>query len=269
MAVGWDPQTYLGYAQERARPFHDLLARVGAEDPRRVVDLGCGPGGLTAELARRWPAAHVVGVDSSAEMVERARSKAEPGHLDVVLGDVRDWRPNEPVDVIVTNATLQWVPGHLDLLRMWVRQALRPGGWLALQVPGNFHDPQHTLLAELARSPRWSGRLSGPDLLRGDVPGPAEYAEVLAAEGCVVDAWETTYLHVLDPEGRHGPDAVLQWAMGTSLRPVLDVLPEGPEREEFLTAYAERLRAAFPRRPWGTLLPFRRVFAVAHREEGR
>ncbi len=232
-----------------------------------MVDLGCGPGGLTATLAERWPGAHVLGVDSSPEMIERAASRAEPGRLDFVQADLRDWRPDEPVDVIVSNATLQWVPGHVGLLRAWVRQYLRPGGWLALQVPGNFHDAQHTLITDLALSPRWSARLSGGRLLRDDVPGPAAYAEVLAGEGCIVDAWETTYLHVLDPAGELGPDAVLHWAMGTSLRPVLDVLDEGPERREFLEEYAARLREAFPRRPWGTPFPFRRIFAVAHTPE--
>ena len=173
------------------------------------------------------------------------------------------------MDVIVSNATLQWVPGHLELLADWVRTALRPGGWLALQVPGNLGDPLHTLLRELGQSPRWAARPGAAEDLRAqdvraEVPDPDGYAEVLASAGCRVDAWETTYLHLLDPEGRFGPDAVLAWARGTALRPVLDLLPDETEREEFLGEYRELLRAAYPRRPWGTPLPFRRIFAVAH-----
>jgi trans-aconitate 2-methyltransferase len=272
-SVSWDPNVYLDFAAERARPFHDLVARIGcaSQDQREavqeVVDLGCGPGGLTASLAETWPWAHVVGVDSSPEMIARAAAYRLPGEVEFEQADLRDWQPAAPVDVIVTNATLQWVPGHLELLPRWVRTALRPGGWLALQVPGNLGDPIHTLLREVSAGPRWSGRLADLDQVRADVPDPAGYAEVLAGAGCVVDAWETTYLHVLDPGGRFGADAVLAWAMGTALRPVLDRLPDQKSREAFVAEYAERLRSAYPRRPWGTPLPFRRVFAVAHKPD--
>jgi len=261
--VSWDPQIYLDFAAERRRPFEDLVARVRAEQPAQVVDLGCGPGGLTAELARRWPGARVLGLDSSPEMIDRARASATGVGFE--LADLRSWQPAEPVDVIVTNATLQWVPGHLDLLPRWVGTALRPGGWLALQVPGNLGDPLHTLLRQVASSTRWAAQLGDAEGMRAEVPDPAGYAEVLAAAGCAVDAWETTYLHILDPEGRFGPDAVLAWAMGTALRPVLDLLPDKGSRDEFLEEYAGLLRAAYPRLPWGTPLPFRRIFAVARK----
>jgi trans-aconitate 2-methyltransferase len=160
------------------------------------------------------------------------------------------------------------VKGHLELLPVWVERDLLPDGWFALQVPGNRHDPLHVLLADLVRSPRWTARLSGTQDVRDSVVDPIRYVEVLSEAGCTVDAWETTYVHVLDPEGRHGDDAVLQWAKGTALRPVLDALPDNETREEFLAEYAGLLRAAYPRRPWGTPLTFRRVFAVAHKEVG-
>jgi trans-aconitate 2-methyltransferase len=257
----WDPDTYLAFGDERARPFVDLLHRVDAEDPRDVVDLGCGPAALTATLAHRWPKARVVGVDSSAEMV--AVAAAVEG-VDVVHADVRDWTPEGPVDVLVTNALLQWVPDHLALLGRWAGW-LAPGGWLALQVPGNFGAPSHTLMREVAGLPRFADRLRG--VLREDaVADPLGYAEVLTDAGCLVDAWETTYLHVLDPAGAQGDDAVLAWVRGTALRPVLDALADTPEEcDAFVAEYAARLRRAYPRRPWGTPLPFRRVFAVARR----
>lgn len=132
----WDPDRYLSYADERGRPFVELLARVGAEHPREVVDLGCGPGNLTALLQRRWPGARVRGVDSSPAMAERARAAG----IETTLADVREWRPEEPVDVVVSNAALQWVPDHLALLPRLVA-AVRPGGWFAMQVPGNFASP--------------------------------------------------------------------------------------------------------------------------------
>jgi len=252
----WDPGQYLRYAGERARPFFDLLARVGATEPGYVADLGCGPGNLTAALAGRWPAAEIVGVDNSAEMIGAARSEAA-GHdrLSFTLADIRDWRPGRPLDVLLCNAVLQWVPGHLDLVRQWPGM-LSPGGWLAFQLPGNFDQPTHAILLDLARSPRWAPLLGGVALNR-QARSPADYLDLLARAGCSVDAWETTYLHVLP-----GPDPVVEWYRGTGLRPVLTALDPG-QAGEFLADYRERVTAAYPAAPYGTVLPFRRVFVVA------
>ncbi|MEO3812081.1 trans-aconitate 2-methyltransferase [Sphaerisporangium sp. B11E5] len=249
----WDPELYGRYAGERARPFFELLARVRAENPERVVDLGCGSGELTLELARRWPGAAVHGLDSSPAMI----AKAPPGPS-FGVGDVRDWRPDAPVDVIFSNAVLQWVPEHRELLARWTG-FLREGGWLAFQVPGNFSAPSHARVREVCRSAAWKDALG--DLVRDDpVDGPEGYLRLLAGLGCAVDAWETTYVHVLP-----GEDAVLKWISGTALRPMLDRL--GPERSrDFLADCAAALAEDYPREPFGTAFPFRRVFVVAHTE---
>jgi trans-aconitate 2-methyltransferase len=258
-AGGWDPALYLRFAGERARPFADLLARVRAEAPRVVVDLGCGEGALTASLAQRWPAARITGIDRSPQMLAAAAAHAVPGRVTFAPGDVREWRPEEPVDVLVTNAVLHWVPGHERLLARWAGQ-LAPGGELAVQVPGNFRAPTHALLAALCAAPRWAGRLSDAAPRPDAVAEPAGYLDVLTGAGLAADVWETTYLHVLT-----GEDPVLDWVGGTALRPVLARL--GPADAAALTAdYAAALREAYPRRPDGTtLLPFRRVFAVGAR----
>ena len=278
----WDPTVYARFAAERGRPFTDLVARIAPGDApsqpadvRTVVDLGCGPGDLTVTLARRWPQARVVGVDSSSSMLEQAAKLLDGEAADVrervtfELGDVTAWEADGPVDVIVTNALLQWVPGHLDLLPRWMGW-LNPGGWFAMQVPGNFSAISHQAMRDLTRDPRFFDRLQG--VLRGteSVAQPSTYATVLAETGAAVDAWETTYLHVLDPEGRFGDDAVLAWVSGTGLRPVLDVLGDNPALgQDFLDSYGATLREAYPRRRWGTLLPFRRIFAVAHKVPAR
>jgi trans-aconitate 2-methyltransferase len=250
----WDPDEYLRFTSERARPFRELLARVGAQDPALVVDLGCGPATLTRELAERWPRARVEGVDDSAEMIERAR--AEAGDVvELTLADVRDWAPAEPVDVLVSNATLQWVPGHLSLFERFAG-FLAPGGWLAVQVPGNFGEPSHTELRALAASSPWRDRLAGVQWPA--VEEPATYLARLAASGLDADVWETTYYQVLP-----GEDAVLQWMRGTGLRPVLSALADADEREAFEAEYARRLRHAYPRHDHGTVLPYRRIFLVA------
>ena len=258
-SAAWDPARYLRFAGERARPFADLVARIDAESPRTVVDLGCGEGALTASLAQRWPDARVTGIDSSETMLAAAAAHAVPGRVEFAAGDVQDWRPDGLVDVIVTNAVLHWFPGHDGLLARWAA-SLAPGGWLAVQVPGNFRAPTHALLADLCRSPRWAAQLAdtGPD--PDAVLDPADYFDVLTTAGLDADVWETTYLHVLT-----GADPVLAWVRSTVLRPVLAALAE-EDAAELTASYAAALREAYPPRPDGTtLLPFRRIFAVGSR----
>ncbi|MFC5177800.1 methyltransferase domain-containing protein [Nocardioides taihuensis] len=248
----WDPDRYLTFADERGRPFVELLARVGAAAPVDVVDLGCGPGNLTARLAQRWPGARVRGVDSSPEMVATARATVSGPVFEV--GDLRDWVAGRgSVDVLVSNATLQWVPGHLDLLPSLV-QCVRPGGWLAFQVPGNFDEPSHTIRRDLAAEAPYDAHTAGVAVPSSH--DPATYLEVLAGAGCAVDAWETTYLHVLS-----GDDPVFTWVSGTGARPTLEALPDDL-RPAFEQEFKRRLRAAYPPGPLGVVLPFRRVFVV-------
>jgi trans-aconitate 2-methyltransferase len=280
----WSPRRYRAYASHRARPFFELLDRVGVEAPSYVVDLGCGPGERTADLAARWPGAVVEGIDGSEQMIAEARrierlgdrppavagasraiGSAPPGdgpageaapRLRFRVGDIAEWVPGRPVDVIFSSAALHWVPGHRRLLPGWV-EALAPGGRLAFGVPGNFAAPSHVILRELCEAPRWRDLLSGT--VRHDIVAePAEYLGLLAGLGCEVDAWETTYLQVLP-----GEDPVLDWVRGTALRPVLDALPAPAAREEFLAELGARLREAYPRGPHGTVFPFRRIFVVA------
>jgi trans-aconitate 2-methyltransferase len=258
----WDPAQYLNFADERSRPFFDLAARIAAPNPGYVVDLGCGPGQLTAALAERWPEATVLGIDSSEEMIRAATAAGYGGEglaerLRFAVGDVRDFKPDRPVDVIISNAVLQWVPEHFDLLPRWADN-LAPGGWLAFQLPGNFDQPSHAVLRELAGSDRWRDRLAGVRLNR-QAGEPGTYLDLLTRAGLAVDAWETTYLHVL-----HGPDPVTEWYKGSGLRPVLAAL-EPADAEEFVREYGELVRAAYPTAPYGTVLPFRRVFVVAHK----
>lgn len=250
----WDPVQYGRFGRERARPFLDLIARLDAREPKHVVDLGCGPGDLTALLAARWPTAMVEGVDSSPQMIATARDL--DATVSFMLGDITSWTPADDVDVIVSNAALQWVPGHERLLEGWAR-ALPGDGWLAIQVPGNFDAPAHTLLREIAESPGWD---LGDELRHHDaVQSPSGYAHLFLAAGLEVDVWETTYVHVLT-----GENAVLEWLRGTGLRPVLAAL-SAEAGAEFSAELAARLRIAYPPGAVGTIFPFRRIFAIGHR----
>ncbi|MGH3353875.1 MAG: methyltransferase domain-containing protein [Nocardioides sp.] len=237
--TAWDPERYLAYSDERGRPFVDLLRRVDADQPKNVVDLGCGPGNLTALAATRWPDARVIGLDSSAPMIDKARASIDGVHF--AVADLRDWAESAApgsVDVLLSNATLQWVPGHLDLLPA-VAGAVSEGGWFAFQVPGNFEEPSHTLRAELAAEEPYAAHTEHLDAPSSH--DPADYYDVLVREGFEVDAWETTYLHVLT-----GEDPVFDWISGTSLRPTAAALEKAGLFEPFAEELKKRLARVYP-----------------------
>lgn len=250
----WNPATYLNFGDQRGRAFHDLIARMNVSEPRRVVDLGCGPGNLTVLLAKLWPNAKIEALDSSPEMVEAARALGVAAQL----ANVAEWRPAPDTDVVIANAVLQWIPDHADLLTRWVAE-LPDKAWLAVQVPGNFTSASHRTINDLVYERQWRHRLSGADLRdEHAVLGVEDYANLLADSGCPVDAWSTTYLHRLT-----GPDPVLEWVEGTALRPIKAQLDD-ESWLEFRRDLATRLRQAYRPRPDGTTwFPFRRIFLVA------
>ncbi|MHA7269128.1 trans-aconitate 2-methyltransferase [Arthrobacter sp. HLT1-20] len=268
----WEPAKYVQFGDFRDRPFFDLTSRIAATAPATVVDLGCGPGNLTATLAQRWPTAFVEGLDSSAEMIAAAKqlltddagrpAGAQPHpavRLSFAVGDIAGWEPTAATDVIVSNAALQWVPDHRRLMSGWLA-ALRPGGWLGVQVPGNFGAPSHTIMRELAASARWREQLDGVLRHQDAVGEPAEYQELFLRGGARVDVWETTYSQLLQ-----GENPVLEWVRGTGLRPVLAAL--GPvESAEFEQHYAALLRQAYPATEFGTNFEFRRIFMVGEKQ---
>ncbi|MGC0250159.1 methyltransferase domain-containing protein [Pseudactinotalea sp. Z1748] len=255
MSATWNPATYLHYADERSRPFTELLARVPTE-PATIADLGCGPGHLSGLLRARWPHARIDALDSSPEMIERARAEHQAPGVHYHLGDLRTWRPPAPVDLLISNATFQWVPGHLNLLGD-LTEHISDQGTLAFSVPGNFDGPSHRLLRSLARSDPYAAHTENVTFPHAHDPGV--YLDALATLGWRVDAWETTYLHTLT-----GPDPVLTWISATGAREVLAALP--PHLlERFRAEYGAALRQAYPETEHGTVLPFRRIFVVARR----
>lgn len=254
--MAWNPHQYLRFADHRQRPAADLLNRVDWIDPPLVCDLGCGPGNLLPLLRRRWPHSRLVGVDSSPEMLDQARAAHPDGEW--VRADIADWWPDRAPEVIFSNAALQWLDGHGTLLPRLFRQ-LAPGGVLAVQMPRNFDSPSHTAIKAIVYEGPWQARLE--PLLRHDpVAAPEVYWDMLAGETRDLDVWEEVYLQALE-----GEDAVLQWSLGTALRPFLATLEE-PWKTQFVEEYRRRMALAYPRRADGvTLFPFRRLFIVAKR----
>lgn len=251
----WDPTQYLRFTDERLRPALDLLAQVPLAAPSYVVDLGCGPGNVTAILRRRFPQARLLGVDGSPAMLEKARTAVPEAHF--IEGDFATWRPEGPApDLIYSNAALHWAGGHETLFPRLV-SLLAADGVLAVQMPAMHNAPLRALQYVVAADGPWAETLRGA----GSAPPvlePGDYWDLLRPHVAGLDIWETTYLHVLK-----GEDAVGEWAAGSSLRPFLDRLP-AEQRPAFRRAYAEAVRPHYPRRADGTtLLPFRRLFMIA------
>ncbi len=252
----WDPDQYRRFADERSRPFHDLVARVppGGEIGR-VADLGCGSGELTRSLLERWPRAVVIGVDHSPEMLGAASKHAVDGRLSFVAGDIAQWQPDAPLDVAIANASLHWVPDHAQLMQRLVAM-LAPGGFLAVQVPYNHDEPCHALYDRLRAAPAWAAKL-GPPEPQYATQTPVWYAVTLLSLGCAVDVWETIYHHRLAD-----PGAVVEWVKGTLLRPTLAKL-EPDDCARFLAEYRTAIDGAYQPSARGTLLRYRRLFFVA------
>ncbi len=250
----WNPAQYLQFGNERLRPALDLLARIPLETPATVYDLGCGPGTATVLLKERWPDAGVTGLDSSASMLERARTLDDGITWQEV--DLGTWEPDAPADVLFSNAVFHWLDDH-EILFPRLLSALNPGGVLAIQMPNNFAAPSHTSITATIRGGPWR-ELFEPGLREFPVGDASTYYDLLSPHASHLNIWETTYLHILS-----GENPVVEWTKGTALRPFLDQL-DGDQAVAFLDTYSSLIDAAYPQRKDGnTTLPFKRVFIIA------
>lgn len=256
----WNPQLYLTFGAERTRPAADLAAHVDVARPRRVIDLGCGPGNSTAVLRARWPAATLTGLDSDAAML--ATAKQSDPQVQWVLADAAAWEPEEPYDVVFSNALLQWLPNHASAIPRLLR-AVVPGGALAVQIPSHRRSPLHHHIQEVAALPEWSAAMG--DVTHGIVSHDVGfYYDILGPIAERIDLWETEYIHILESH-----EAILTWIRGTGLRPFLNALATDDERVRFEAALLRRVTSSYARRSDGRVLfPFPRLFFVAYRRSG-
>lgn len=255
----WDASQYLRFAEERTRPCRDLVARIALALPRRVIDLGCGPGNSTQVLTERWPQSSPTGLDSSTDMINAARQAAPAMHW--LIGNIATWTAGKegPFDVVFSNAALQWVPDHARLFPHLMSQ-VGPAGALAVQVPNNIDAPAHAIARSLAASGAWQGRFRAGGVREWYVHAAGFYYDLLAPYAAKVDLWETEYMHVM-PDA----EAIVEWYKGSGLRPYLEALASPDDRQHFLAAYLEAIRAAYPARSDGCVLfPFRRLFLIAY-----
>jgi trans-aconitate 2-methyltransferase len=259
----WDAGQYLRFSDERTRPCRELAARVALPSPRQVIDLGCGPGNSTQVLAERWPGAQFTGLDSSQEMIDVARQSSLKCRWQVM--DIARWveiNPH-PVDVVFSNAALQWVPDHAAIFPRLLRQ-VAPGGALAVQMPNNIDAPAHRVARELAASVAWRGRFPAGGVRVWHVHAAEFYYDLLAPHAARLDFWETEYLQVME-----SAEQILDWYKGTGLRPYLAGLSSSDERDKFAADYLAAIRAEYSARADGRILfPFRRLFLIAYRGTG-
>ncbi|ETN40035.1 uncharacterized protein HMPREF1541_04310 [Cyphellophora europaea CBS 101466] len=258
-AKDWSASLYLKFEKERSRPSRDLLAQVPLDNPHRVVDLGCGPGNSTAILRDRYPAATLSGIDSSPDMLNKARATLPsiPFHQ----ADLTTYHPTDAVDLFFSNAVFQWLPesDRIPTIKRLL-QSQAPGAVFALQVPDNFHEPSHAAMRETAETGPWAATLRPLQPARGLMPSPQVLYDALKPLCAHVDLWHSHYYHVLQDHG-----AVVEWVKGTGLRPFIDPLSEG-QRREFLEVYLGKLRQLYPRSVDGrVILRYPRLFVVATR----
>ena len=254
----WNPDIYALYRAYRERPALDLLTAIPRDlNPTEIWDLGCGAGEQAALLAARHPGATVHGLDSSPEMLERARGLGAP--VDWRQGDIASFAPERSVDLLFTNAALQWVDDH-PVLFPRLASVLAPRGVLACQMPLVTDVAWRKTLGEIVATGAWAGRLASVEGVRPSHDA-RDYYDWLAPLCPEIDIWTTTYLHAL-----HGQDPIVDWTMGTTLLPFLDALTNAEEKAAFLDAWRARLARDYPRRGDGvTLFPFTRMFILARR----
>jgi trans-aconitate 2-methyltransferase len=255
--TNWNPELYLRFNNERTQPALDLISRIALSDPRTGVDLGCGPGNSTQPLRLRWPKARITGIDSSPQMIEKARA-TYPSEA-WLLADVGSWSPTEQYDLVFSNATLQWIPDHAALIPRLLG-AVNDGGALAVQVPANQSSPLHQALLHISSMPAWDSRTRD---CRNQITyhAPDYYYDILAPIAKRVELWQTTYLHVMDR-----PQELIDWYASTGMKPYLEKLDTDQERIKFQQAVLRECEAQYPVRTDGRILfPFARSFFIGYK----
>ncbi len=254
---GWDVNLYLRFRNERTQPAIDLVSRIDVDSPKRIIDLGCGPGTSTGILRQRWPHAQVAALDSAPEMIDAARASAP--HEEWILGDATAWQAATPFDIVFSNAALQWMADHERLLPRLLDQ-VAPRGALAFQIPARRYSLSHQLILEIADDVEWAPltRAAKDAFI---LQSPSFYYDVLADKASRVEIWETEYYHVMEDH-----QAIINWLAGAAARPFLDALPTEQQKRRFLGLLSGRITESYrPQQNGKVLFPFRRLFAVAYR----
>jgi trans-aconitate 2-methyltransferase len=249
----WNPEQYNKYSEQRNRPAIELIERIPPKSYKSIIDLGCGDGVITKMLLDRYNPEHIVGVDNSSSMLEKAQ--LTPTDINWQLSDITDFTGN--YDLIFSNAALQWLNNHNVLFKQLVQQT---NNTLAIQMPNNFDAPSHVLLREtILENPRFKDKLAST-IRTAPVMSKQDYYQLLCDNMSYLDIWETQYLQLLT-----GNSPILEWVRGTALVPIREKLT-ADEYTEFEMKYNEKLKQTYkPASNGVTLFPFSRIFIVASR----
>ncbi|MGG7177425.1 methyltransferase domain-containing protein [Clostridium paraputrificum] len=251
----WNSEQYLMFKNERTQPAIDLVNRIAIENPRKIIDIGCGPGNSTEVLAKRFPNAYVLGVDSSSDMIEQG--KRDYPNLDFNKCDVGSdlSKLDKDFDIVFSNACIQWIPNHNQLLNNLIG-LLKRGGILAVQIPMNYQEPIHKIIGEVTTNERWKSEFDNPRIFYN--MEQSQYFDLLSEISSEFYMWETTYYHNLESH-----KDIIEWYRGTGLRPYLNSLSES-KKELFEQEIFERVVEEYPVQKNGRVIfRFPRLFFVA------
>lgn len=255
--TAWNPELYLKFRKERSLPAKDLLSLIALKNPTKILDVGCGPGNVTNLLSERWPKASVTGIDTSAEMIAKARQDF-PKITWLIRDAAGDLSDLTRFDLVFSNAALQWLPNH-DLLLPNIFNLMGKGGVLAVQVPNNSDAPVPAALREVSRKERWR-RYFTPPIQHYYDSAETYYRQITALTG-KLKLWETIYYHVMDSF-----EDIREWYRGTHMRFYLGRLPENLQND-FENELDGLIEQHYRPQPDGKILfPFRRLFFIAVKE---
>ncbi|OOM80132.1 methyltransferase domain-containing protein [Clostridium sp. BL-8] len=251
----WSSVQYLMFKNERTQSAIDLANRIFIDNPKKIIDIGCGPGNSSQVLAKRFPNAYILGVDNSANMVEAA--KTDYPNLDFKICDVNKDLSilDNDFDVVFSNACIQWIPNHNQLLKKMLG-LLKPGGILAIQTPMNYNEPIHKIIGEVSESEKWKSEFSNPRIFYNLTQ--SEYFDLLSEISSEFSMWETTYCHKLKSH-----EDIMEWYRGTGLRPYLNVLSD-KKKKDFEKDIFDRVKTEYPKQKNGSVIfRFPRFFFIA------
>jgi trans-aconitate 2-methyltransferase len=251
----WKPDLYLRFEKERTQPSVDLANRIELKSPKKIIDIGCGPGNSAKVLKDRWPGADVLGIDLSEAMVTKARASF-PGMRFLRMDAGGDLSALGRFDIVFSNAAIQWIPDNKALIAR-LHRMLEGGGALAIQVPCTRGMPIQQAVRELSADARWAGRFGS--VRAHSMHGAEYYYDAVSAVAGEYALWRTDYVHVMRSHA-----AMVEWYSATALKPYLECL-EAAELPGFLCEFERRLIELYPARPDGNILfPFTRLFMLAY-----
>ena len=256
MNTNWNPKLYLNFKKERKQPSIDLVNRIELEHPQRIIDLGCGPGNSAQVIRNRWPTADITGLDSSSEMIAKARKEYPAQNWE--MGSITEWSDSAGYDLVFSNAALQWIPDHPKLIPH-ILQQIKPGGAFALQIPTHYNMHPLALAMKIAKQPEWHaiwGEFQHPL----HVEKPENYYNILEPHTQYIEMWSTQYLHILDSQ-----EAILNGFRGTGMRPFLQALDNEKQQQKFSDQLLNAIKVNYPlQKDSKVIYPFNRLFMIAY-----